>query len=802
MSRFQFSPVSLHLQYTAIPIIYMSNQAPNLVIVESPAKAKTIEKFLGKEFRVLSSYGHIRDLSKVDMGVDIEKNFLPDYIIPSDKENLVAELKKAAKQATTVWLASDEDREGEAIAWHLYEVLGLANKSTERIVFHEITPEAIQHAISSPRKIDRHLVDAQQARRVLDRIVGFKLSPVLWKQIKPQLSAGRVQSVAVRLVVDREHEIASFESQSSYKVLAELHDGVHDPFIVEAEHTFERPEEAKACVIANRAAQMELIDKNRRPGKRSPSTPFTTSTLQQEAARKLGFSVSLTMRVAQNLYESGYITYMRTDSVNLSQLALNTAAKVIKEQWGEKYYKRRTYHTKTKGAQEAHEAIRPTYLDRDTVPGTAQEKRLYELIRMRTLACQMEDAQIERTTLTFRSLTTEDKFSATGEVILFDGFLAVYNDGEEQATERHKLPDLALHSKLETTVLTAQERFSSPPPRYSEASLVKKMEELGIGRPSTYAPTIQTIQNREYVRKGTSAGRERKLTDFVWRASDGKEALPQEEIRKERAGGDKGRFKPTDIGEVVNTFLVEHFPTIVDYNFTAEVEEDFDRIAAGEQEWRSSMADFCQHFLPLVDEAMNERSAHTRGERLLGHDPVSGKPVTVRVGRYGPLVQIGTSEDESGVKPRFASLRQEQSISTITLEEALALFELPRSLGTFEDKEVKVAIGRFGPYILHDGKFTSLPKEIDPMEVSLMQAIELIKAKREKEEKALILSFEEDADLTVREGRYGPYIKYKTKNIALPKEAKERAGQLTYAECAEIVAKAPKTSTTKRRTKK
>lgn len=782
---------------------------PNLVIVESPAKAKTIEKFLGKEFRVLSSYGHIRDLKKSGLGIDLEHQFAPNYIISKDKSAVVRELKQAADSASIVWLASDEDREGEAIAWHLYEVLEREGKPTKRIVFHEITQQAIDHAIANPRDIDRNLVDAQQARRVLDRIVGFELSPVLWKRIKPALSAGRVQSVAVRLIVDREREVQQFISSSSYRVTARVaKEGICNEMQVVAEKTFDTAEAAKVFLTDNHNETLEVTSLVSKPGKRSPSAPFTTSTLQQEAARKLGYTVASTMRIAQRLYEAGYITYMRTDSVNLSTLALNSTAKVIKERWGEDFYQRRTYKTKSKGAQEAHEAIRPTYIDRETISGTAQEQKLYEMIRKRTLASQMADVVLEKTTAKLESENTREVFVAEGEVIRFEGFLKAYNytsktnDEEESLESGHQLPELKEGEKLKLQEIVATEHLSHAPARYSEASLVRRMEELGIGRPSTYAPTIQVIQAREYVSKGTSSGNEYQYQDF---RCDALHPSPELIIRKERISSDKGKLIPTDIGIVVNDYLVENFPKVVDYNFTAKVEEQFDHIAEGKQLWTDAMDHFYKLFHPLVETALETSDNRSRGERELGVDPATEKSVSVRIGRFGPLVQLG--ENSETEKATFASLREGQSIQTITLEEALDLFKLPRIVGSFEESEIKVAVGRFGPYIQHQGKFVSIPKQFDPLTITREEVIELIQTKREEEAKAELKTFAEDPTLSIRMGRFGAFLKHGKDNYKLSKEQKEKAEQLSYKECLGIMEKGTPTgtkkgSTTKKTTRK
>lgn len=777
----------------------------NLVIVESPAKAKTIEKFLGKEYKVMSSYGHIRDLRKKNFSIDVENGFAPDYEIPDDKKELVKELKKAAKEAETVWLASDEDREGEAIAWHLSEVLGLNPDTTKRIVFHEITKDAILNAIAHPRVIDRDRVDAQQARRVLDRIVGFELSPVLWRKIKPALSAGRVQSVAVRLIVERENEIKRFVPEPYFRVGATFNTA--DGTSVKAELSHRLPDEkaARRLLDSCNGTRFTVTAVNVKPLKKSPAPPFTTSTLQQEAARKLGFTVSQTMMVAQRLYEAGYITYMRTDSVNLSSLALNTISAQIKENLGERYLKTRHYHTNSKGAQEAHEAIRPTHIDQTTINGTTQENRLYSLIWKRTIASQMADAEIEKTIVDINPVgDSGTRFVATGEVIKFDGFLSVYIEGRDDdgdtADGSSILPAMTEGDAMEAVEIQAIQRFTQQQPRYTEASLVKKMEELGIGRPSTYAPTISTIQQREYVEKGERPGVKR---DFVTLTlKDGKIS---QRTKSETVGAEKGKLIPTDIGVVVNDFLTEYFPEILDYNFTARVEEKFDDIAQGVLPWADEIKEFYDMFHPVVDKTMNMRLEHKVGERVLGNDPATGRPVSVKIGRFGPLVQIG--DGESDEKPQFASLQKGQSVATITLEEALKLFEFPRHLGEFEGKDVSVAIGRFGPYVKHDGKFVSIPKDLSPTEITIEQAQELIVAKREAESRKHIKSFDSQPDLAVLNGRFGPYIAYKGNNYKIPKTVNDPA-QLTIEQCMELIKtqeetpKKPRRAATNRRTKK
>jgi DNA topoisomerase I len=771
--------------------------AKNLVIVESPAKAKTIEKFLGKDFEVLSSYGHIRDLKKKDFSVDIEHNYKPIYEIPADKKKLVETLKQEADKADMVWLASDEDREGEAIAWHLFEVLKLKPEKTKRIVFHEITKDAILHAIENPRDIDLNRVDAQQARRVLDRIVGFELSPVLWKKVKPALSAGRVQSVAVRLIVEREREISAFKPEAAYRVIGEFLLPGGESLKAELSQRLKTEDEAKVLLEACKTARFSIGDVTVKPAKKSPAAPFTTSTLQQEAARKLGFSVAQTMMVAQRLYEAGHITYMRTDSVNLSSLAINTTKDEIVKTLGERYLHIRNYHTHTKGAQEAHEAIRPTYISHHEINASSQEKRLYELIWKRTIASQMSDAELEKTTATIAVSGRKEHFVAVGEVLKFDGFLKVYmesTDDEGDAEGNDKmLPALAKGDVLALSSVTATERFSQAPARYTEASLVRKLEELGIGRPSTYAPTISTIQQREYVEKGDRKGTERKyrmLTLYDGKIESGE--------KTELTGADKGKLLPTDIGVVVNDFLTEYFPDILNYNFTANVEQQFDDIAEGKTVWNDEIDHFYKLFHPVVESALALRLEHKVGERVLGTDPKSGRPVSVKIGRFGPLVQIGTPEDTE--KPLFASLLKGQSMSTITLEEALKLFDLPRTLGDFEGKTVVVGIGRFGPYIRHDGKYVSLPKEFTPQGVSLEDAIMLIQQKREQESQRLIKKFDEDDELELLNGRFGPYIAYKKKNYKLPKGSEPAS--LTFADCMKIVEDADKAPAKKKPARK
>ena len=754
----------------------------NLVIVESPAKAKTIEKFLGKDYKVLSSYGHIRDLRKKDFSIDIDKDFAPEYEIPADKKELVKALKKAAKEADMVWLASDEDREGEAIAWHLYEVLELNAANTKRIVFHEITKNAILNAIENPRDIDINLVDAQQARRVLDRIVGFELSPILWKKIKPALSAGRVQSVAVRLIVEREKEIKAFQSEPYFRVVAQMKpESANTVMNAELNKRLATEAEARELLEACNGAVFTVGDVTVKPVKKSPAPPFTTSTLQQEASRKLGFTVSQTMMVAQKLYESGHITYMRTDSLNLSSLAIATISNEIKSQIGEEYLKVRKYHTNAKGAQEAHEAIRPTYIDKHDVPGTAQEKKLYSLIWKRTIASQMADAVLEKTNVDINISNRSEHFTATGEVVKFDGFLKVYmesTDDDVADGDMDMLPAVNVGEVVTADSITATERFTQHPPRYTEATLVKKLEELGIGRPSTYAPTISTIQNREYVEKGEKAGEKREYVVLTLKKGAVKSAK-----KNENTGADKGKLIPTDTGMIVNDFLQEYFPSIMDYNFTATVEGTFDKIAEGEEKWNEGIARFYGTFHPDVQKVSNLRLEHKVGERILGNDPKTGKPVSVKIGRFGPVVQLGSAEADE--KPQFASLKKEQSINTITLEEAMKLFDLPRDLGEFEGAVVTVAVGRFGPYIKHDGKFVSIPKGYAPETITLEEAQQLIVEKRDSEAKKVLRTFDEEPELEVLNGRFGVYIAYKKKNYKIPKGVDIEA--LTLADGLKIV---------------
>jgi len=757
--------------------------AENLVIVESPAKAKTIEKFLGKGFTVVSSYGHIRDLAKKNLGIQIENNFKPEYIVPDDKKKVVTELKKQVKDAKTVWLASDEDREGEAIAWHLYEVLNLNKKDTKRIVFHEITKPAIQEAIKNPRDINFDLVNAQQARRILDRLVGFELSPVLWKKIKPSLSAGRVQSVAVRLIVEREREILGFTPEPSFKVNGNFNTG-KGHLTASLNSKIKTEKEAQAFLESCKTATFSVSNITKKPSRKSPAPPFTTSTLQQEASRKLSFSVSQTMAVAQKLYENGKITYMRTDSVNLSQTAVNGAEEVIKSTFGAKYHKKRAYSTKSKGAQEAHEAIRPTFMENDTVSGTNQEKKLYDLIWKRTIASQMSDAELEKTSIHIDVSNDTKKFNATGEVLIFDGFLKVYiesTDDESEEDVKGLLPPVKTGQELDAQEISAVERFTHHPPRYTEASLVRKLEELGIGRPSTYAPTISTIQNRGYVVKEDRPGTERNYK--ILSLKDNKIVNT---TKTEITGAEKAKLFPINIGMVVNDFLVDNFKNILDFNFTASVEKEFDEIALGNTNWAKMIDQFYNPFHKTVEET-TEHSERQKGERLLGTDPKSGKPVYVRIGRYGPMAQIGSPDNEDE-KPKYAGIPKGKLMETITLEEALDLFKLPRDLGEYENKPITVAIGRFGPYVKHDNKFVSLKKEDDPYTVKKERAIELIEAKREQERNKVIQTFKEDESLQVLNGRYGPYIAFGGKNFRIPKGTDPKS--LSYNDCLELIKKA------------
>ena len=769
----------------------------NLVIVESPAKAKTIEKFLGKEYKVMSSFGHIRDLKKKDFSIDID-TFVPTYEIPTDKKKVVDELRKAATSAKTVWLASDEDREGEAISWHLFEVLGLKAENTKRIVFHEITKEAITAAIQTPRNIDINLVNAQQARRVLDRIVGFKLSPVLWKKVKPSLSAGRVQSVAVRLIVEREREIQTFQPEAAYRVVATFMvpdiDGNMTEMKAELGTRLKTKEEAEAFLQSCKTATFTIEEVQTKPSTKSPAAPFTTSTLQQEAARKLGFSVSQTMTIAQRLYESGQITYMRTDSTNLSGLCLGASKKLIIESMGEQYHQMRNFKTKAKGAQEAHEAIRPTYMDRQSIDAPSAERRLYELIWKRTIASQMAEAQFEKTTATISVNNSPYTFTATGEVLMFDGFLRVYRASADEENEGQKglLPPLQCDQQLQYSEIQATERYTQRPNRYNEGSLVKKLEELGIGRPSTYAPTISTIQNRDYVVKEDSASQERTIN--VIKLKNGKMT---DKITSETYGSEKASLKPTDIGTVVNDFLIQYFPQVLDYNFTANIEKEFDEVAEGEKPWDGVIAAFYNDFAPLIDKTMSEKQERKVGERILGTDPKSGRQVSVKIGRFGPVVQIGTASEND--KPRFAQLQKGQSIDTITLDEALSLFALPRTLGEWEGMPVSVNVGRFGPYIQIGKEFVSLPATLDPLNVEIDEAIDLVEKKRQYEQKRQIKTFDENPDLEILNGRYGPYIAMGGKNYKIPSSVDPAS--LDLATCLEIIEKAAEKPATPRRRK-
>ena len=755
----------------------------NLVIVESPAKAKTIERFLGADYKVLSSYGHIRDLKKKNFGVDLT-TFQPEYEIPADKAAVVSTLRKEAKAADVVWLASDEDREGEAIAWHLAEVLKINPADARRIVFHEITKPAIVNALATPRHIDLNLVDAQQARRVLDRLVGFRLSPVLWRKVRPNLSAGRVQSVAVRLIVEREREIEGFTPTSFYRVRATFTTPDGQTITAELNRKPATQEEAEAFLNRCIGKDFTVTSVVTKPTRRTPAPPFTTSTLQQEAARKLGYSVASTMRVAQSLYEQGYITYMRTDSMNLSTLCLDACGPLIASTLGPEYHQRRTYHTHAKGAQEAHEAIRPTDMQRETIDATPQEKRLYDLIRKRTLACQMADAMLERTQVTIH-MDGDDTahFTAQGEVVKFDGFLRVYRESrenDESAEDEALLPAMTEGMRLLPSDINARQSFTKPPQRYSEASLVHKMEELGIGRPSTYAPTISTIQQREYVVKGE---RPAPLTPCHLLTLSG--GSISDTIVQEKGAAEKGKLLPTDTGIVVNDFLIANFPDIMDYNFTANVEKDFDHVAEGGMKWTDLIRGFYTDFDPEVERIMADNSGQKAGERILGTDPATGRTVSVRIGRYGPMVQVGTTDDEE--KPRFATLRAEMSMATITLEQALDLFKLPRTLGDYEGKTVTIGVGRFGPYVHHDGKYATLGEEDDPLTVSLERAIALICAKREAEAKSHLKAFAEEPGMEVRTGRYGPYIAFEGKNYKIPKAKADEAANLTLDECRAII---------------
>ena len=763
----------------------------NLVIVESPAKAKTIEKFLGSDFKVMSSYGHIRDLKKKELSIN-EKTLEPEYEIPEEKKKLVSELRTNAGKAAQVWLASDEDREGEAISWHLCEVLGLDERNTKRIVFHEITKPAIMEAIEHPRTLNMNLVNAQQARRVLDRLVGFKLSPVLWRKVKPALSAGRVQSVAVRLIVEREREIQAFKSETYYNVQGifgvQNADGSQSEVKATLVQRLKTKEEVNAFLEQCKDATFTIKNIQKKPTKRTPAPPFTTSTLQQEAARKLGFTVSQTMMVAQHLYENGRITYMRTDSVNLSSLCINASKEKITELYGAEYSKVRKYHTSSKGAQEAHEAIRPSYMDQTSIEGTVQEKRLYDLIWKRTAASQMADAEIEKTTVEIEVSTLPAHcFTAQGEVIRFDGFLKVYresvdDDDDNREEQSHVLPPLEEGQELTRREILATERNSQGPQRYTEASLVHKLEELGIGRPSTYAPTISTIQQREYVVKGDKKGEE-----HAYEVISLKGKLISSKQRVETVGSEKGKLIPTDIGTVVNDFLMENFPVIMDYNFTAKVEQDFDQIAEGKEHWEKMMQSFYKDFEPTVEKTINARSEHKAGERLLGNDPKSGRPVFVKIGRYGPVIQIGTADEKN--KPLFAHLPKEIGMESVTLDQALELFKLPRMLGQYEGEPVTVSSGRFGPYVLHKKVYTPIPKDMNPLQITIIEAAKLIEEKRKSDAQKHLKVFDEDPKLEILNGRFGPYLNYDGKNFRIPKSMHERAKEMTYDECMAIVNK-------------
>ena len=759
----------------------------NLVIVESPAKAKTIERFLGKAYTVKSSFGHIRDLAKKNLGIDIEGGFAPQYVVPADKKKVVKELKSLARESEMVWLATDEDREGEAIAWHLFEELDLDQDKTRRIVFHEITKDAILRALDNSRHIDTSLVNAQQARRVLDRLVGFELSPLLWKKVKPSLSAGRVQSVAVKLIVEREREIQAFKPKKYFRVtgqfLAAGHKGEAATLKADLSKRLESREEAEAFLSLCKSSAFTVEKVEKKPVRKSPAPPFTTSTLQQEASRKLGFSVNQTMSVAQRLYESGKITYMRTDSVNLSKLALGKAAGTIKERFGENYLKTRNFSTKTKGAQEAHEAIRPAYLEQSTVDGSRAEQRLYELIWKRTIASQMSEAQLEKTTIAIAVSGAKERFVATGEVLKFDGFLKVYmesTDDDQEEEAKGLLPPVNEKDVLNRKLIEATEKTTLQPPRYTEASLVKKMEELGIGRPSTYAPTISTVLQREYVVKEDRQGTERAVTVMTLKG----ETLSEKKVQ-EKYGHEKNKLSPTDIGMVVNDFLEQNFQNIMDFNFTASVEKQFDEIAEGQMDWPEMIESFYSPFHSKVDTA-TQTSERSKGEKVLGEDPQSGKPVSVKIGRFGPIAQIGEASDEE--KPRFASLLKGQSLETITLEEALDLFRLPRSIGQFENEELVIGVGKYGPYVRHKSKFYSLHKSDDPYTIKQERAIEIITEKRSKEENRNIKQFEEEPGLLILNGRYGPYISFNKKNYRIPKN--KTPEDLTLEECREIIEKA------------
>lgn len=770
----------------------------NLVIVESPAKAKTIERFLGKDYKVMPSYGHIRDLKKKTFSIDTD-SFSPVYEIPDDKKEVVNKLMSQAEKADMVWLASDEDREGEAISWHLTEVLKLKPENTKRIVFHEITKNAILQAIEEPRNIDINLVNAQQARRVLDRIVGFELSPVLWKKVKPALSAGRVQSVTVKLIVEREREIQAFQPKAAFRVTADFtwegKGGKACELKAELAKRFNTEKETIDFLESCKDAQFTISEVEKHPVKKYPAPPFTTSTLQQEASRKLGLSVAQTMRLAQSLYESGKITYMRTDSVNLSSLAINTSRKAITELMGEKYVHNRQFTTKVKGAQEAHEAIRPTYIEQATIEGTGAEKRLYDLIWKRTIASQMAEAELEKTTVTISMDNNTEQFIATGEVVKFDGFLKVYRESTDDDVvedEIRQLPPVVKGQAVNRKSICATERFSQQPTRYTEAGLVHKLEELGIGRPSTYAPTISTIQQREYVVKGDKPGVKRNYQVITLSGN-----RISSKTATEMAGVEKGKLLPTDIGTVVNDFLDENFPKIMDYNFTANVEKEFDDIAEGKEEWTDAMRSFYKDFHPMVEKATSKKGEHKVGERILGKDPKTGKPVSVKIGRFGPMAQIGSADDS--VKPRFAQLKKNMSIETVSLEEVLDLFKLPRTLGELDGKTVTVGTGKFGPYVHYGKAYVSIPKTVDPLEITLEEAMDLLKDKEDNDAKKHLKKFEEEPELEIMNGRYGPYIAYNGVNYKIPKSVKDPTA-LTLAACKEIVAKEEQRKGTKEST--
>lgn len=770
----------------------------NLLIVESPAKSKTIARFLGKDFKVLSSYGHIRDLKTKGMGVDIEHGFRPEYEVSEEKTKVVEELKRAAKKAGKVWLASDEDREGEAIAWHLAHVLGLNTNEQNRIVFHEITQKAITEALQNPRAIDMRMVDAQQARRVLDRVVGFELSPVLWRKVRPGLSAGRVQSVAVRLIVDREREIQAFKPESSFRIRAEFTTASNEPFVAELNKRPKTEAEAEQLLDSLKQNSYTISAIEVKPGTRKPAPPFTTSTLQQEASRRIGYPVGLTMRLAQSLYEAGHITYMRTDSLNLSSFAVATACAQIEKEYGPEYVQARKYQTKSKGAQEAHEAIRPTHMERESAGNNKQERALYDLIRKRTLASQMAEAKLERTTIKVTSAPSKHTFEAKGEVITFDGFLHLYLESHDEDTTDKELectflPQVKRGNATTAQQVTATELFSQRPARYTEATLVRQMEELGIGRPSTYAPTIQTIQSREYVEKRTLPGEKRDYRELRLKADK-----ITKSTKKETFGADKNKLFPTDTGIVVTDFLVESFPKVLDYNFTAEVEQEFDLIAEGKKEWTNVLEAFYQLFHENVATVLSERTEHKVGERLLGNDPKSGKPVFAKIGRFGPMVQLGEAE-KGGPKPQFASIPKELSLENITLEEALVLFTLPRTIGEYEGVPVETNIGRFGPYVKLGKLFVSIPANLSPYDITLEEAIPLIKAKQEAEANKQIATFGEgEEQVMVLNGRFGPYISYQKKNYKIPKTVEATA--LTEEEVRKIIAETPASGKGKNRT--